>query len=179
MIYIALVRGINVGGNNLVGMSDLRALCGKLGFADARTLLQSGNLLFEGSGAPRALEARLEQGAKRHLDRPLEFFVRSSEEWDAIIAGNPFRSEAKSDPSHLLVACLKAAPPASGVKALQAAIVGRERVRVRGREGYLIYPDGIARSKLTAPLIDRSLATRSTARNWNTVLKIQALARSA
>jgi uncharacterized protein (DUF1697 family) len=70
---------------------------------------------------------------------------------------------------------LKEAPPASAVKGLQEAIPGRETVRARGRELYVVYPDGIGRSKLTVALMDRKLGTRGTGRNWNTVTKLAAL----
>jgi uncharacterized protein (DUF1697 family) len=70
---------------------------------------------------------------------------------------------------------LKSAVPAANLKALQAAIRGRETVRAEGKELYAVYPDGVGRSKLTHALIERKLATRATGRNWNTVLKIAAL----
>ena len=84
--------------------------------------------------------------------------------------------EAKADPGHLLMLCLKDEPGRDAVTALQKAIVGREVVRARGRSLYVVYPDGVGRSKLTAVLIERKLGTRGTARNWNTVLKLAALA---
>ena len=70
---------------------------------------------------------------------------------------------------------LKSAPDATRVKALQAAIVGPEIVRAKGRHAYIVYPDGMGRSRLTSALIERTLGTRGTARNWNTVLKLGAL----
>ena len=68
--------------------------------------------------------------------------------------------------------CLKDAPSAAAVKALTAAIKGRETFRAAGRNAYVVYPDGIGRSKLTNALIEKTLETRGTARNWNTVLKL-------
>ena len=175
MIHIALIRGVNVGGRTLL-MADLRGACEKLGLRNPRTLLQSGNLVVEGPGAPAEIEARLEQGLKKRLGMDLEFFVRSPREWDAIIRNNPFPKEAKSDPGHLVLLCLKhrVAPPA--VRELRGRIPGRESVAGRGREVYATYPDGAGTSKLTNALIDRVLGTRSTGRNWNTVLKLQAMA---
>src|SRR5439155_762383 len=100
----------------------------------------------------------------------------ASAEWDDVVARNAFPAEAKNDPSHLVLLCLKGAVTAVEVKALQAAIVGREQVRGHGREIYASYPDGIGRSKLTNAFIEKRLGTRVTGRNWNTVLKLQALA---
>ena len=99
----------------------------------------------------------------------------TAKEWDALVAGNPFTREARTDPGHLLLLCLKDAPGKGHVTALQAAIVGREKVQADGRHLYIIFPDGVGRSRLTTALIERTLRTRGTGRNWNTVLKLRAL----
>ncbi len=175
--HIALLRGVNVGGKNQVAMTDLRGLLARLGFADPQSLLQSGNLVFRASGKTAAqLERLLEAEVARRLGLDTQFLVRSAAEWKAIVARNPFPDEAKRDPGRLVVVALKDAPDAKRVKALQASVVGRETVRGRGREAYIVYPDGQGRSKLTNALIERLLGTRATARNWNTVLKLDALA---
>ena len=176
MIHVALIRGVNVGGRNLLTMVDLRRTCETLGLKNPRTLLVSGNLVVEGPGSAAEVEARLEKGVKKHLGFDLEFFVRSSKAWDAIIEGNPFPKEAKADPGHTLLLCLKHKVAPVKVKALQARIPGRESLEAWGREAYAVYPDGIGRSKLTTALIDRTLGTHCTGRNWNTVLKLQAMA---
>lgn len=178
--YLALLRGINVGGHKMVAMADLRDLLTNLGFGGVRSLLQSGNLVFssERRRSAAALERVLEEAAATRLRVQSDFLVRSAEEWKTVVASNPFREEAKSDPSHLLVVFLKEAPRARNVAALRAAIAGRERVRVKGREAYCVYPDGVGRSRLTHAIIEKQLGTRATGRNWNTVLKLGALAES-
>lgn len=176
-IHIALLRGVNVGGHKQVAMAELRDLCARLGFHDVRSLLQSGNLVFR-TDARRgaALERLLETETEKRLGLQTTFFVRTAEQWRAVVARNPFREEARRDPSHLLVMLLKDAPAAGGVEALRAAVTGREVVRAEGREAYLVYPNGIGRSRLTGRLVEKKLGTRGTARNWNTVLKLGALA---
>jgi uncharacterized protein (DUF1697 family) len=175
--YIGLLRAINLAGRNMVAMADLRELTAALGLQDARTLLQSGNLVFRSPlSASDKLERMLEDGAATHLALSTEFFVRTAAEWKAIIAANPFPAEAKNDPGRLVVMTLKEAPARAAVTALQAAIKGREVVRAKGREAFITYPDGQGRSKLTTALIERHLGTRGTARNWNTVLKLAAVA---
>lgn len=175
--YVALLRAVNVGGHNLVAMADLRQLLSDLGFDNPRSLLQSGNLVFGGTRrAGRSLEAMLEAAARERLGLRIEFMVRTAAEWDAIVRDNPFPAEARDDPGHLLVMCLKRAPAPEAITALQDSIPGREQVRAGGRHAWLVYPDGIGRSRLTAALIERRLGTSGTARNWNTVLKLQALA---
>jgi uncharacterized protein (DUF1697 family) len=175
-INVALLRGVNVGGKRKVAMSDLRALMANAGLADARTLLQSGNLVFRSSLGTGDLERLLEIEAGQRLGLRTEFFVRTAQEWQAVIDRNPFPAAAASDPGHLVVVFLKAAPDARSVKALQAAVAGPEIIRAEGRQAYITYPAGIGDSRLTAAVIDRMLATRGTGRNWNTVMKLGALA---
>ena len=175
--YIALLRGINVGGRKKVAMGDLRALLRGLDLADPRTLLQSGNLVFRDDGRDDAhLEELLQREAGRRLGLDTDFFVRNAREWGAIIAGNPFRAQASRDPGHLLVLLLKAAPDAAKAAALRAAVSGPELVEIQGRCAYAVYPHGIGRSRLTNALVERKLGTRATGRNWNTVLRLAALA---
>ena len=175
-LYIALLRAVNLAGYKQVGMADLRELLEKLGFADVRSLLQSGNLAFRGKARASApLERRLEEETKKRLALETDFFVRTAEEWKGVIAGNPFPKEAERDPGHLVVHFLKGAAEAKDLKALQAAIKGPEIVRGEGRQAYIFYPDGIGRSRLTAAVIEKHLRSRATGRNWNTVLKLGAL----
>lgn len=177
MRSVALLRAINLAGKNVVAMSDLRALFEELGFANPRTLLNSGNVVFEGAaGPPERLEARLEAEAQRRLKIATVFVVRSGDELARVVARNPFKQEAAGDPGHLLVVFAKRALPAKNVTALQAGIAGREVVRADGKHLYAVYPDGVGRSKLTAAVIDRTLGVAGTARNWNTVLKLKELA---
>jgi uncharacterized protein (DUF1697 family) len=175
--YIALLRAVNLPGHNKVGMGDLRALLGSLGFSDPQSLLASGNLVFGGDGKTSAqLEALLEAETKKRLGLETDFFVRSAREWKAAVAANPFPAEAKADPGHLVLLCCKDTVAAKNVTVLEEAIKGRERVRAQGRQAYLVYPDGIGTSKLTMAIVERKLGTRGTGRNWNTVLKLAALA---
>jgi len=174
--HIALLRAINVAGRNRVSMADLRDLLAELGFANVQSLLQSGNLVFDGrAGTPARLESLLEQAAKDRLQLETAFFVRTAKEWAEIVAGNPFPDEAKLDPAHLVVLLLKGAPDREHVTALETAIFGREVVQAGGRQLYIVYPDGIGRSRLTNALIEQKLGTQGTARNWNTVLKLASL----
>ena len=177
---IALLRGVNVGGNKMVAMADLRALLTRLGFGEVQSVLQSGNLVFSVQSAARsceALESHLEKEVEKALGLKADFHVRTPGEWQAVIDGNPFRAEAASDPSHLLVSFFKAPLVAANVKALQAAITGPERLHADGRHLYMTFPEGIGNSKASL-LADRKLAARGTARNWNTVMKLSGLAGS-
>jgi uncharacterized protein (DUF1697 family) len=179
-IHIALLRAVNVGGRKPIIMAELRDLLRKLGFLGVRSLLQTGNLVFlSNSLMGSGLECLLEEEAAKRLDLHTDFFVRAAEEWKTIVANNPFRDEAKRDPGHLVVMFLKRAPSARDVEALQASITGPEIVRADGRQAYIVYPAGIGRSRLTNILVEKSFGTRGTARNWNTVLKLDSLVSKA
>jgi uncharacterized protein (DUF1697 family) len=123
-----------------------------------------------------ALERLLESETEKRLGASIDYFIRDVEELDAVIAGNPFPLEAERDPSHLVVVFLKRAPDAEPRKKLEASIRGPETFRADGKHLYVVYPAGIGDSKFTGPLIERTLGSRGTARNWNTVLKLAALA---
>jgi uncharacterized protein (DUF1697 family) len=177
--HIGLLRAINLGPHNRVAMKELCALLASLGMHEPCSLLQSGNVVFGSDVKSTAkLESVLETALAKRLKVETDFFVRTAKEWQAIIAANPFPKQAKDDPGHLLLMCLKDAPEPAAVTALQQAIVGRETVRAGGRHAYIVYPDGVGASKLTIKLIEKHLGTRGTGRNWNTVLKLGALAPS-
>jgi uncharacterized protein (DUF1697 family) len=175
--HIALLRGVNLAGKKMVAMSDLQALLTRLGLADVQSALQSGNLVFRCAGRTCAqLERLLEAETVKRLKLEADFFVRTAGEWKAVAAANPFPQAAERDPGRLLVFFLKSGPDAQNVAALQAAIPGRELARVTGRAAYVVYPDGQGRSRFTSTLIEKKLATRATGRNWNTVMRLLALA---
>jgi uncharacterized protein (DUF1697 family) len=176
MTWLALLRGVNVGGKRVM-MADLRAMLDAMGFERVRTLLQSGNLVFDGKKASAAsLERRLQTRLRDTIGIESEIFVRTAHEWGEVLAANPFPAEAERDPSHLLVMCLRTAPTPAQIRAAREAIVGRERIAVVGRQAYLLYPDGIGRSKLTGAIVERALGSPGTMRNWNTATKLAALA---
>jgi len=174
--YVALLRAVNLAGRNQLGMADLRGLATGLGLAEVRTLLQSGNLIFESRRrTPARLERTLQRAARDELGLETAFFVRTGKDLDSIVARNPFARESKRDPARLLVMFLDRPPNRSRLAALEDAIVGRELIRGASRHVYLVYPDGVGRSRLTTAVIERTLGARGTARNWNTVLKLAAL----
>jgi uncharacterized protein (DUF1697 family) len=176
MRYAALLRAVNLPSHQKVGMAALRTCLERAGLTDVRTLLQSGNAVFEAAARKaEAMESLLEKAAAKELGFATEFFVRTGKDLERILAGNPFPREARDDPGHLIVLFLKDAVPAATVADLQKAIRDREQVRGQGREVYAFYPDGVGRSRLTLPTIEKKLGARATGRNWNTVGKLAAL----
>ena len=153
-------------------MTDLRNFLTALGMENVRSLLQSGNLVFESKVRTGSeLERFLESEALDRMSLEADFIVRTPEEWKTIIRQNPFRKEAEKDPAHLVVMFLKAEPDVADIVALQGDIRGREVVRAKGKQAYIYFPDGQGRSKLTHTVLEKRLG-RGTGRNWNTVLKL-------
>jgi uncharacterized protein (DUF1697 family) len=177
--HIALLRAVNVGGRPAPS-ADLRALFAELGFGEPQTLLQSGNVVFDArKAADSALEKPLEAAFEKKFGFAADFLIRSAAEWRDIIRANPFPQKALSDPAHLVLFALSKAPEAAAAAALEADWPGPERVAVIGREAYIVYPEGIGRSKLINGLIEKRLGVRCTGRNWNTALKLAAMTEGA
>ena len=177
MAFVALLRAVNVGGNNLIKMADLKAICEKLGFVDVKTLLQSGNVVFKVKGNDKSVGKKLADAIeKSHGFRPA-IMVRTADEIADAMKRNPFTAEEKSDPTHLVIAFM-ADSPTSGAKERVAAIkVATERLHLSGRELHAHYARGQGTSKVTNVVLERALGVPCTARNWNTVTKLLNLAR--
>jgi uncharacterized protein (DUF1697 family) len=176
-VRIALLRGVNLGVNRRVAMADVRRVLSEAGFGEVRSLLQSGNLVFESSGADATIEAAIEKALLDALGLTTEVVVRAPAEWRTMIVVNPFAEEAKNDPGRLVAVVLKTSPAAHAEAAVNA-IEGPERARVIGREAFIYYPDGQADTKAAGSRLDKALGARGTARNWNTVMKLADLARA-
>ena len=167
--YIALLRGVNVGGNTLK-MDRLREICAKLGAENPRTYVQSGNLVFEAAGSAPEWEAKLEKKLTGESRLPVSVIVRTAAEMNRVLGGNPFLKEKGIDIARLAVSFLQQPPAKPAVAALSALEIGRERFHHVGRELYIHCPDGFADAKLYT--LEKVLKQRTTTRNWNTVIKL-------
>lgn len=165
------LRGINVGGNNLIKMAELRDIASDLGWENPRTLLQSGNLVAE-APASSDVGSELSKVLLERKQMKVAVLVRTRSELDSVIAKNPFKEEAERDPSHLLVLFMASEPPTELVESVQKAIVGPERIHAFGNHLYMVYPDGIGDSKVGKTPGWNELTKGGTARNWNTILKL-------
>ena len=175
-VHVALLRAINVGGTKKLLMAELRAIFEAAGCADVRTYIQSGNVVFR---AEEALAARIpaliqaEIAASKGFQVPV--VTRTAAELDAVASGNPFLA-AGADPARLHVGFLGEAPSATRIAELDPDRSQPDTFEVRGREVYLHFPNGTARSKFTGDYFDRVLATTITIRNWRTVGRLKATA---
>lgn len=174
MRYAAFLRAVNVAGNQL-SMTALKALLESLGLEHPKSILQTGNVIFEADAQNAAdLETLLQRETEERLNVCTEYFIRDAKAVAKIIADNPLVKEARTDPARLVVFLLKQRPARKSVEKLQAQIKGPEMVTWGDRHVYISYPEGQGRSKLTNAVIEKLLASRGTARNWNTVLKMYA-----
>ena len=175
-VMISMLRGVNVGGHNMIKMDALRALYESLGLRDAQTYVQSGNVVFRTQAKdPASLSKKIEDGIERGFGFRPSVIVRTAPEMRDVVARNPFAKRAGIEPGKLVVTFLAGDPAPEARAKLLGINVGPEEVRIDGRELYIYFPDGMGRSKLW-PLIEKALKTPGTGRNWNTVMKLVEMA---
>jgi uncharacterized protein (DUF1697 family) len=176
-VIISMLRGVNVGGHKMVTMDALCTLCGSLGLRDAETYVQSGNVIFRTDGRDMVrLCKRIENGIEKTFGFRSDVILRTPAELRDVIARNPFASRRGIEPKRLAVTFLASDPGQEAREKLLAIKAEPEEVRIDGRELYIYYPNGMARPKLTWPIIERTLKTSGTSRNWNTVTKLLEIA---
>ena len=175
-VYVALLRGINVGGKTTLPMARLRELATGCGLGAVRTYIQSGNLVFTSSEPAGAVAGRLEAAIAAAGGPAPRVAVRSQAELAAVMAGNPYLDKA-TEAKQLHVAFLVEGADPTPLDGLDLAAFAPDELTVRGRETYLFLPNGLGRSKL-AEALARPKSTDSTVRNWNTVTKLHTMAES-
>jgi uncharacterized protein (DUF1697 family) len=174
--HVLLLRGINVGGKNLLPMKELVRLVSGLGGREVVTYIQSGNVVLRAEPAVAAeLPARLREQLQAGFGLSVPVVMRTAEQLRQVAEGNPFLA-AGDDPASLHVYFLGERPGAERVAGLDPERSPGDRFVVQGREIYLSLPSGMGRSRLTNDYFDGRLGTVSTARNWRTVLKLLELA---
>ena len=176
MVAISLLRGINVGGNNMVRMEALRSMHEAVGLADVRTYIQSGNVVFRTKLKDPATVGRKIEDAieKSHGFRPA-VVIRTAAELRDVVARNPFAGRPDIEPNKLVVSFLAARPDAAAAERLRAVKANPEELHLVDRELYIYFPEGMGRSKLV-PMLDKASKIAGTARNWNTVMKLLSMA---
>ena len=173
--YVALLRGINVGGNRMIKMADLRDVFIASDADDVETYIQSGNVVFTHTARSEpTLAAELEKRIAKAAGFPVPVVLRTAGQLARVIEDDPFPD---ADADHLHVAFLTARPPANA-PSIDARAFLPERCAAVGRELYLFLPDGMGRSKLAAAVLakPKAVGAGGTARNWRTVLKLHELA---
>jgi uncharacterized protein (DUF1697 family) len=177
-IFVALFSGINVGGNRIVKMAELRSFFEELGFADVATYVQSGNAVFRSrKGDAVSLTGQLEAAFEKKWGFHSHIMVRDLGWFERLVTGNPYQ-EVAGEPTKLHAYALEREPTADEITRLAEKCLGPERFEIKGDVLYLHAPDGLGKS-VFAGLIQRTLKVPGTARNWRTVLTLLEMARQA
>jgi uncharacterized protein (DUF1697 family) len=171
--YVVLLRGINLGKARQVGMPRLKDVLTQRGYDEVRTHLRSGNVILDSTLSEKKLAADVRTAIEEEFGFAVPVVVRTGAEIAAVVAGDPFATEA-TDPARYLVTFLPDPPSPDKVDALPRPDSGA--YLVRGRELYQWLPDGIQNTPLASWDWDKLLGVPGTARNWNTVTKLAELA---
>jgi uncharacterized protein (DUF1697 family) len=179
-IYIALLRGINVGGKNMIKMAELKRMFEAMGLNRVQTYIQSGNVLFESEEGEETLRRRIEHEIEVAFGISLTVVLRTAEELKRIAANCPFskeevsEAEASSEGESLYISFLLEEPSQEGIDRLKAFKSESDAYRIEGREIFLLFHQSVRNSKLTNNL--QKLGVPATIRNWKTLNKLVALA---
>ena len=174
--YVALLRGINVGGARKISMRDLASLLAELGLEDVVTYIQSGNVVFRAPSGGPALAARIEEAIEAATGHDVSVLLRTPTELTRLVTANPYLSGDAAG-SKLHVVFLDRKPANAAAAKLDPDRSPPDELSLHGTEIYLRFPNGSGKTKLTLDYFERTLGVRATARNWNTVLKLLELAR--
>ena len=169
-IYIAMLRGINVGGHNRIKMDQLRTSLEALGLQQVKTYIQSGNVVLKSATiSPAALSRKIEKQIVGQFGFAVSVISRTAEEINKTIANNPFLNDSSINPEKLHVAFLSEAPAPLALKKLSALTLEPDQSRCLGKEVYFYFPNGVSGSSLWKHPLDRVLSVEATMRNWKTV----------
>ena len=177
-VLISMLRGVNLGGHNKVKMDALRALYESLNCEDARTYVQSGNVIFRTKEKNSAsLTKKIQDGIERDFGFRPALILRTAEDLRKVVAANPFAGRRDVEPSKLLVTFLAGDPGPDAKATLRGLNAAHpEELHLLGRELYIYFPNGAGKTKLPWSSVERLLKTQGTARNWNSVTKMLEIA---
>jgi uncharacterized protein (DUF1697 family) len=172
--FVSLFRGINVGGNKIVRMDALKELHESLGLQGVETYIQSGNVVFSSENTDvTQIQKVIEDAFAQKFGFQAKVMVRSAGEFNVMIENNPFQNQPMKESKWVVAMFLASDPISSAWEDIQKTYSGPEELHITGQEVYIYYPEGIGRSKLTNTFLEKKLKTMGTARNWNTVLRLQ------
>src|ERR1700685_240936 len=176
-VIVSMLRGVNVGGHNMVKMEELRALYESIGLRNPQTYVQSGNVVFRTDvRSLAAVATKIENAIERSFGFRTPVVVRTSSELRDVIARNPFAGRRGIDPRKLLVTFLASDPSAEAREQVLQIKAEPEELHIDGREVYMYFPNGLARPKLSWVTVEKKLKTPGTGRNWNSITKLLEIA---
>jgi uncharacterized protein (DUF1697 family) len=167
-VFIALYRGINVGGKNLVKMESLRAMHERLGHQGLKSYIQSGNVIFSAEGLIEAIAEETAAEFVKEFGFPARVLLVDIKRWGKIVKGNPYSKFAAENPTTVHAGICDGTPSLKGLKALLAKTGGTESFAIRNGTLYLHSPDGVGTSKFAGGM-EKACGVPMTMRNWRTV----------
>jgi uncharacterized protein (DUF1697 family) len=174
-IYIALLRGINVGGHNVIKMAELKSLFESMGFGSVKTYIQSGNVLFESDQEVDQLRQRIEQEVYKGFGFSVPVILRTAKELEQIINNCPFKADALSEGESLHISFLTKVPSDEAINHVLTYNSETEECKFIGKEIYLFFRQSIRHSKLSIQL--QKIDVPGTLRNWKTINKLATMAK--
>jgi uncharacterized protein (DUF1697 family) len=175
-VYIALLRGINVGGHNIIKMQELKSLFTNIGLEHVQTYIQSGNVLFQSYESPVQLRQRIEKGIHNVFGFSVTVILRTAAEWDQIIRNCPYPVDSLLEGESVHIAFLAERPPQEQVNHLLSFRSEIDEYYMEATEIYLYLSQSIRNSKLATHL--QKLGVPATLRNWKTIIKLQTMAKT-
>jgi uncharacterized protein (DUF1697 family) len=172
-LYIALLRGINVGGHNMIKMVELKRVFEEMGLHKVKTYIQSGNVLFESEREAETLSRQMEEEIKREFGLTVPVVLRTAEELEKVIKDNPFSIDSLLEGESVQVAFLTDTPTQEGIHQLSTVNIGMDEYQIIDKDVYLFFRQSIRNSKLATQL--PKLGVPATVRNWKTVLKLASM----
>ena len=170
-IVISLLRGVNMAGHNKMKMTDLSLLFKEIGFDDAETYIQSGNVVFTdpGSRSETGLTEKIEEAIREKFNYNIPVINRTSEELNAVLLQNPFADEENFDPEKLAVIFLHEKPSESQIGKVRGVNYPPDKFMIAGKEIYIYCPNGFGRSKIYTGFFEGKMKVTGTGRNWKTL----------
>jgi uncharacterized protein (DUF1697 family) len=171
LTYISLLRGVNMTGHNSIKMTDLADLYKKLGFKDAETYIQSGNVVFTYSGdeTESGLSQKIENAILKKFNYKIPVMLRTITEVQGLYSDNPFLNEEKFDPARMAVLFLHEEVSESQAEKVKAVDYPPDKFKIKGREIFIFCPNGFGKTKLYTNFFENKMKVIGTARNWKTV----------
>jgi uncharacterized protein (DUF1697 family) len=177
MTYISFLRGVNMTGHNSIKMTDLAVLYKNLGFSDAETYIQSGNVIFSGANerSPSDISQKIEQAILEKFNYTVPVMVRSVKEIKELLSSNPFINEEKFDPSKMAVIFLNEEASDIQIQKVISVNYPPDKFEIIGKEIFIYCPNGFGRTKLYTNFFEKKMGVKGTGRNWKTITTIMSI----
>jgi uncharacterized protein (DUF1697 family) len=175
---ISFLRGVNMTGHNSIRMADLSELYKNLGFSDAVTFIQSGNVIFSSAGKATSADIaeKIEKGILDSFSYKIPVMIRTLPEMEDLLSSNPFLKEEKFDPAKMAVIFLHEIPLDINIQNIINVDYPPDKFKIIGKEIFIFCPNGFGRTKLYTTFFEKKINVKGTARNWKTITTVFDLA---